>query len=152
VIIAGPGYAKQDFLKEADNLDYRIRNLIVGEPMDVAYQGVVGLREVVMKAKDVLTKQRFVEVFNVFEEFKYHIAKDDGYVVYGPKDVEEALNNGAVEKLLICDDHPEFERLEKLAEERGSRVVAVPSSVDEYQWFKDTFACVAAITRYPLAL
>jgi peptide chain release factor subunit 1 len=152
VIIAGPGYAKQDFLKEADNLDYRIRNLVIGEPMDVAYQGVVGLREVVMKAKDILTKQRFVEALNVFEEFKYHIARDDGYVIYGPKDVEEALINGAVEKLLICDDHAEFEKFEKLAEERGSKVVIIPSSVDEYQWFKDGFACVAAITRYPISL
>jgi peptide chain release factor subunit 1 len=152
VIIAGPGYAKHDFLKEADNLDYRIRNLIIGEPIDVAYQGIVGLREVVMRAKDMLTKQRYVEVLNIFEEFKYHIAKDDGLVVYGQKDVEEALNNGAVDKLLICDDHPDFEKLEKLATDKGSKVVVVPSSIDEYQWFKDTFACVAAITRYPLAV
>ncbi len=152
VIIAGPGYAKQDFLKEADNLDYRIRNLIIGEPIDVAYQGIVGLREVVTKARDILSKQRFVEVLNTFEEFKLHIAKDDGYVVYGEKDVEEALRSGAVEKLLICEDHPEFEKLEKLSSEGGARLIVITSSVDEYQWFKDTFHCLAAITRYPISM
>ena len=152
VIVAGPGYAKQDFLKEADNLDYRIRSLIINELIDVAYQGIVGLKEVVMKAKDILAKQRYVEVLNALEEFKLHIAKDDGYVVYGPKDVEEALVNGAVEKLLICEDHEEYEKFEKLAENSHAKVIEVPSTVDEYQWFKDTFSCVAAITRYPISL
>ncbi|MEM0028981.1 MAG: peptide chain release factor aRF-1 [Ignisphaera sp.] len=151
IIIAGPGYAKLDFLKEADNLDYRLRNLIIGEPIDVAYQGVVGLREVVTKARDILSKQRFVEVLNTFEEFKLHIAKDDGYVIYGEKDVEEALRNGAVEKLLICEDHPEFEKYEKLSSESGAKLIAITNSIDEYQWFKDTFFCLAAIARYPIS-
>jgi len=149
VIIAGPGYAKQDFLKEAENLDYRVRKLIVSEPIDVAYQGVVGLREVVMKSKDILTKQRFVEVLNVLEEFKYHIAKDDGYIVYGLKDVEITLNNGAVDKILVCEDSLDLDRIEKIASEKGAKLVVIPSTVDEYSWFKDTFGCIAAITRYP---
>ncbi len=151
VIIAGPGYAKYDFLKEADNLDYRIRKIIVGEPIDVAYQGHVGLREVVMKVRDLLSKQRFVEALEALEEFKYHLAKDDGYAVYGPKEVMEALEQGAVEKLLICEDYPEFEKYEKLAEETGAKVVAIPSGIDEYEWFEKAFGCIAAITRYPLS-
>jgi len=148
VIVAGPGYAKQDFLKEADNLDYRIRKLIISETIDVAYQGIVGLKEVVMKAKDILVKQRFVESMEAIEEFKYHIAKDDGYAVYGLKDIEELLNNGAIEKMLICEDHPDFDRLEKIAMDKGAKIIIIPESLDEYQWFKDTFGCIAAISRY----
>jgi len=150
VIVAGPGYAKHDFLKEADNLDYRIRKIIVGEPIDVAYQGIVGLREVIVKAKDILTKQRFVEVISAIDEFKYHIAKGDGYVVYGLKDVETALENGAVDKILICEESVEVEKFEKMASEGGAKLILLPSSMDEYSWFKDTFGCVAAITRYPI--
>ncbi len=151
VIIAGPGYAKQDFLKVASEaIDYRIRNLIINELIDVGYQGIVGLREVVLKAKDILSKQRFVDTLSIIEEFKYHLAKDDGYVIYGPKDVEDALQKGVVDKLLICEDHEEFEKFEKLAESTSAKVVIVPNTIDEYQWFKDTFACIAAITRYPV--
>ncbi len=150
IIVAGPGYAKHDFLKEADNLDYRIRKLIISEAIDVAYQGIVGLRDVVMKAKDILVKQRFVESMEAVEEFKYHIAKDDGYAVYGLKDIEELLSNGAIEKILICEDHPDFDRIEKTAVDRGVRIIIVPESLDEYQWFKDTFGCIAAISRYPV--
>lgn len=150
IIIAGPGYAKLDFLKEADNLDYRVRKMIIGEPIDVSYQGIVGLRETVFKAKEVLAKHRYFDILNTIEEFKYHIAKDDGYIVYGVKDVEEALNNGAVEKLLVCEDHQDIDRLEKIAQDRGASVVVIPSSVDEYEWFRDTFGCLAAITRYPI--
>ncbi|MEM1645744.1 MAG: peptide chain release factor aRF-1 [Ignisphaera sp.] len=150
VIIAGPGYAKYDFLKEADNLDYRIKQLIVGEPIDVSYQGFVGLREVVMKAGDILAKHRYVEVMKTIEEFKYHIAKDDGYAVYGTKEVENLLNNGAIEKLLICEDHSEIDRFEKLAQDKGATVLVIPPSLEEYKWFKDTFDCVSGIARYPL--
>lgn len=152
VIIAGPGYAKQDFLKEAGNLDYRIRQLIIGEPIDVSYQGYVGLREVVMKAKDLLTKHKFVEVVDTIEEFKLHIARDDGYAIYGLQDVEKALDHGAIEKLIICEDHPEIDRLEKLALEKGAKFVVLPLDTDEYQWFKDTFGCIVGIARYPLNL
>jgi len=152
VIIAGPGYAKQDFLKEAGNLDYRIRQLIMGEPIDVSYQGYVGLREVVMKAKDLLTKHKFVEVVDTIEEFKLHIARDDGYAIYGLQDVEKALDHGAIEKLIVCEDHPEIDRLEKLALEKGAKFVVLPLDTDEYQWFKDTFGCIVGIARYPLNL
>ncbi len=150
IIIAGPGYAKYDFLKEADNLDYRVRKLILGEPIDVAYQGIVGLREVVARAKHLLSQQKFVEVMEVLEEFKYHLAKDDGYAIYGRNEVLEALKQGAVEKLIVCEDHPEIEVFEKLAEETGAKVYYVPSTMDEYEWFEKTFGCVAAIARYPL--
>jgi len=152
VIIAGPGYAKQDFLKEAGNLDYRIRQLIIGEPIDVSYQGYVGLREVVMKAKDLLTKHKFVEVVDTIEEFKLHIARDDGYAIYGLQDVEKALDHGAIEKLIVCEDHPEIDRLEKLALEKGAKFVVLPLDIDEYQWFKDTFGCIVGVARYPLNL
>lgn len=150
VIVAGPGYAKYDFLKEAENLDYRIRKIIVGEPVDVAYQGYVGLREVVMKTRDVLSKQKFVEAMRTLEEFKYHLAKDDGYAVYGHNEVLEALKQGAIDKLLICEDYPEFEKYEKLAEDTGARVVTIYSDMDEYEWFKNAFSCIAAIARYPI--
>ncbi len=152
IIVAGPGYAKHDFLKEADNLDYRVKKLIIGEPIDVAYQGIVGVREAVMKARDILVKQRFIEVLSAIEEFKYHIAKDDGYIVYGLKDVEAALDSGAVDKILVCEEDTTVERLEKIASEKGAKLILLPNSVDEYSWFKDTFGCVVAITRYPITL
>ncbi len=150
ILIAGPGYAKYDFLKTADNLDYRLRKLIIGEPIDVAYQGYAGLREVVIKAKDLLSQQKFVESMKALEEFKYHLAKDDGYALYGIEEVKQALKQGAVDKLLVCEDLEGLEELEKLAEETGARVIYVYSSMDEYEWFKNTFGCVAAITRYPV--
>ncbi len=149
IIIAGPGYAKYDFLK-SESLDYRLRKIIVGEPIDVAYQGIAGLREVVMKAQNVLSKQRFVEVIRVVEEFKYHLAKDDGYAVYGYKQVFEALQQGAVDKIIVCEDYEEYGQIEKLAEASGAKLIEISKEMDEYEWFKSTFGCIAAITRYPL--
>ncbi|MEM3981074.1 MAG: hypothetical protein QXF79_07480, partial [Ignisphaera sp.] len=60
------------------------------------------------------------------------------------------LNNGAIEKLFICEDHSEIDRFEKLAQDKGATVLVIPPSLEEYKWFKDTFDCVSGIARYPL--
>ena len=39
-------------------------------------------------------------VHKILEE----IGKDSGLVAYGPKDVETAVNTGAVDKLLVCNN------------------------------------------------
>lgn len=150
VIVGGPGFAKIDFVK-GGYLDYRLQKLLVDELVDVSYQGETGLRELVMKAKHVLSKQRYFRTLEALEEFKYHLAKDDGYVVYGEEDVRNALSMGAVEKLLICDDHPKFDEFESLAEKTRAEVVVVPPGLPEAEWFSNTFGCIAAILRYPIA-
>ena len=149
IIVGGPGYAKIDFVK-GGYLDYRLRKLILGDLIDVSYQGETGLRELVMKAKHVLSKQRYFRVLEALEEFKYHLAKDDGYAVYGENDVRNALTMGAVAKLLICDDHPKFEEFESLCEKTRAELIAVPPEMPEGEWFRNTFGCIAAILRYPL--
>jgi peptide chain release factor subunit 1 len=77
ILIGGPGYAKIDFIK-GNYLDYRLKQLLIGEPYDVSYQGEPGVREIVMKASNAIKGQKYVEALNAVEEFKLHPARDDG--------------------------------------------------------------------------
>ena len=104
IILGGPGYAKQDFLEEAkDFIDYRVRQKIVNKTVDVAYQGEAGLRELVIKAADIIEQNKYAELAKAVEEFKLHLAKDDGLAVYGDKMVKTALEMGAL-KYIIVDE------------------------------------------------
>ena len=149
IIVAGPGYAKQDFVK-GDYLDYRLRRLVSSELVDVAYQGDQGLREVVMKAQNVVQVQKYREAIEALEEFKRHLAKDTGLVVYGPREVEEALMMGMVKKLLIHEDREDIEEWQDKAKMSGAEVVIIPSSLPEAEWFKNTFDGLAGILRYKI--
>ncbi|MEB3764693.1 MAG: peptide chain release factor aRF-1, partial [Desulfurococcales archaeon] len=100
IIVAGPGLAKNEFVK-GKYLDYRLQQLVSRDLVDVAYQGDQGLKEVVMKASSIVQVQKYRDAINALEEFKKHLAKDTGMVVYGEKEVEEAVNMGMVKTILV---------------------------------------------------
>ncbi len=151
LIVAGPGYAKMDFVK-GGYLDYRLQKLVSPELVDVAYQGDQGLKEVVMKARNVVQVQMYRDAIDAMEEFKSHLAKGTGMVVYGERDVKQALEMGAVKTLLIHEDRDDLEEWKEMAENySGAKVVIIPSSLPEAEWFKNTFGGLAGILRYKIS-
>jgi len=149
IIVAGPGYAKKDFL-EGKYLDYRLQRLVAKQLVDVAYQGEAGLREAVLRAETVVQTQLYRDAVNALEEFKRHLAKGTGLVVYGERDVKEALEMGMVKTLLIHELRPDLEEWRNLGETRGATPIVIPSSLPEAEWFKNTFNGVAGILRYKI--
>ncbi len=150
IIVAGPGLAKVDFVK-GKYLDYRLQQLVSKELVDVAYQGDQGLKEAVMKAHDVVQAQKYRDAINSLEEFKKYLVKDTGMIVYGPREVEEALNMGMVKTLLIHEDREDLEEWRDKAKMSGAEVIVIPSSLPEAEWFKKTFDGLAGILRYKIA-
>ena len=147
VLIGGPGYAKIDFLK-GEYLDYRLRSIIIGEPIDVSYQGEAGVRELIEKAKDLLKGHKYVEAIKALEEFKYHLAKDDGLAIYGLNEILNALEMGAVEKIIVTEDHEKIDEIVSKAEEKGAVVVFISDSIPEGMWIRKVFGGLVGILRY----
>jgi len=147
IILAGPGYAKRDFLSEG-GIDYRLRKLISKQLVDVAYQGIQGLKEAVMKAEDVIAAQKYRDVINAIEEFKLHLAKDTGMAIYGEKDVRRALESGLLKIIIVHEDREDVDELSRLAEMYGTKVVIVPKSVPESEWIKTAFGGLVGILRF----
>jgi peptide chain release factor subunit 1 len=148
VLLGGPGYAKKDFY-DSDYIDYRIKKLILQPLFDVPDQGEVGLKEMVMKAQDILKAHKYVQVQNLLEELKYHIAKDDGMVVYGIEEIRKALQMGAVDSLVIYDEPgSELEKLAQEAEKYGTKVFVVGDELPDAEWVKKTFGGAIGKLRY----
>ncbi len=149
IIVAGPGYAKMDFVK-GKYLDYRLQQLVSRELVDVAYQGDQGLKEVVMKAESVVQTQMYREAVKALEEFKAHLARNTGMIVYGPAEVKQALEMGMVKTLLIHDERDDVDEWKEEAERYGAKVVIIPPSIPEAEWFKNVFDGIAGILRFKL--
>ena len=147
ILIGGPAYSKYDFL-EGDYLDYRLKQLVLPRLVDVSYQGEAGLREMVMKASDVLQEQMYVDALKAVEEFKLHLAKDDGLIVYGENDVKQALEMGAVKILVIDESRPDTHDWIEYARKRGAKPVLLSEDIPEGAWIKKTFGGIVGILRY----
>lgn len=147
IIIGGPGFSKLDFLK-GDYLDYRLKKLVLPKTIDVSDQGEPGLRQMVMKAEDMIKEHSFIKLRKAIEEFTYHLAKDDGLAIYGEDEVKEAIRLGAVKFIIITEDHPEAEEIVREAEKRSTEIFIIDSEVPEYSWIKNTFGGVVAVLRY----
>ena len=131
-------------------MDYRLRQRILPQLIDVSYQGEAGLRELVMKAADLIQGQMYVEALKAVEEFKYHLAKDDGLAVYGDEEILNALKMGALKVLVVDEDRPDAELLEEEAKKYGTKVYFLSSDIPEGEWIKKTFGGLIGILRYRL--
>lgn len=149
ILVGGPGYSKDDFVK-GDYLDYRLKQKIINRLIDVAYQGEYGLREMVMKAKDILKDQEYVEVQKAIEEFKIHLVKDDGLAIYGEEEIKQALEMGVLKILLVHEDKEEYDALIEKARKTGCKVYIVASNLPEADWIKKTFNGIVGILRYSI--
>jgi len=127
-----------------------LKEKVLDTLVDVGSQGEPGLKELVMRASELIKGQKYVEVVNALEEFKFHLAKDDGLALYGFDDIVNALNMGAVKSLVVTEDMPELEKLMELAKKSGAEVYVLPETIPEYVWIKKTFNGVVAILRYKI--
>ncbi|MEM2024711.1 MAG: peptide chain release factor aRF-1 [Desulfurococcaceae archaeon] len=151
IIIGGPGYAKQDFV-QGNYLDYRLKQVTASELIDVSYQGEVGLRELIMKAGDLLEESEYAESLKYLEEFKYHLAKDDGLVVYGEEEVKLAADQGLLKVLLVSESRGDIESWLRDASSRGLKVVVLSKDMPEADWFNKTFEGIGGILKFKVEL
>ena len=101
VILAGPGPTKDDFEK-GEYLNYQLKNKII-DVIDTAYVEEQGVKEVVEKAPEVMRKVRYIEEKKVMQQFLYEVGHDTGKITYGEEEVRRALENGAINILLLSE-------------------------------------------------
>lgn len=103
IVIAGPGFTKDDFLKYLKHSHPDIARKCVTE--DTAHIGMSGFQEVLRRgAVDRIVKDsRIGREASLMEELLVEISKD-GPAAYGIDDVRRAADCGAVKTLLILDE------------------------------------------------
>jgi len=103
IVIAGPGFTKEDFLKYFHETEPELASKALTE--DTSMIGMSGFQEVLRRgAVDrIMQESRIARESSLMEDLLREISMD-GKAAYGFADVKNALNYGAVETLLIADE------------------------------------------------
>ncbi|WP_406658202.1 mRNA surveillance protein pelota [Methanolobus sp. ZRKC2] len=113
IVVAGPGFTKEDFLKYLTSKEPELASRAIVE--DTASVGMSGFQEVLKRgAVDrIMEESRIARESKLMDELLKEISTD-GKVSYGLDEVKSAQDFGAIETLLVAD---EFLRMER---EKGS--------------------------------
>ena len=152
LIIAGPGFIKDDFVKYAKN-----RGSPVAEKAICVETRRIG-RGAVQEVIGLGALEKLIDDLQLSHEVKYmdeilrRIAQD-GAVAYGQQEVRDAIGYGAAEQLLVADTllrDPATLALIEHAEAMRARVVVLSSSFEPGERLV-ALGGIAALLRYKLA-
>ena len=102
LLIGGPGYTKDYFVKE-EYLHHELQKKVL-ETFDTGYTNENGLRELVEKARDLLVGLDLMREKSLVQRLMDEIRKEDGgLATYGEAQVRHALVVGAVDTLLVSE-------------------------------------------------
>jgi len=119
IVLAGPGFTKRDALDyiqdEALDLAEKITTV------DTSSVGDRGVHEVLKRGAvaDIQDETRIQQEAELIDELTTRLSTD-GAVAYGPEDVKQATDYGAVEHLLVLDDWLHETRVGKFRQSAGT--------------------------------
>jgi protein pelota len=134
IVIAGPGFERENLKKYIDEKDKELAKRIFLEHCHST--GRTGINEVIKRsANRILKESRIVRESEVVEILMERI-QTEGLAVYGKKETKEAVNSGAVETLLISEDKiKDFESLMDLTEKMRGSVKIISSDHESGERF-----------------
>ncbi len=150
IIIGGPGPTKNEFVDGAF-INNEVKKKIIGIK-DITYTDEFGLEELIEKSKDLLSQESVTVEKEILHKFLSMLATDPKRTAYGLKDVEKALEYGAVETLLILEgkiDDKQAEELEEKAANISAKTEIVTEETQEGKQFK-SLGGIGAILRFPI--
>lgn len=153
IVIAGPGFGKNDFLKFLqDNYPDIAEKSIIES---TGSGGRVGIQEVLKKGtvEKLSSENRIAFEMKDVDELLTLLSTNHKLVVYGKSQVENAVNMGAVKKLLVRDLNiraDDLEHIMDLTENMGGHV-SIISSEHEGGDQLQALGGIAAILRYPIS-
>ncbi|MDY6765805.1 MAG: mRNA surveillance protein pelota, partial [Candidatus Nanohaloarchaea archaeon] len=147
IIVAGPGFEKENLVDAVE--DDELAALITVE--DASTTGPAGVQEVIKRgAVDRVRKQSRIADETAAVEAFLDALHSDGDVTYGEAAVQEAVEMGAVEELLITDDQiREHEELVEQVEQQDGTVQLVHEDHDAGKKLA-SLGGIAAVLRYAI--
>jgi protein pelota len=153
IIVAGPGFYKNDFydyLKDKHN-DLAKKSIIE----NTGTGGRVGIHEVLKKGtvEKLTVENRVASEMVAVNELLEEIGRNSSKVAYGLKETTEAINLGAVEKLLVLDKMVATNNLSQqmdMVENMKGNVMVISCEHDGGKQL-ESLGGIAAILRYALS-
>ena len=171
ILLASPGFTAQGFLKHAMDFASRTGNkaLMTQKTNFIVAHSASGYMHALdeaLKSPEVMVKlkdTKYARESKLMDDFKSMLRKDDGRAWYGPKEVEQAVEKGAVGRgggvLLIIDtlfraqdvkDRRRWVRLvDRVREVEGGEVRILSGTHDSGKQL-EALGGIAAILTFPL--
>ncbi|KAJ2555379.1 translation termination factor eRF1 [Coemansia sp. D1744] len=102
LILAGSAEFKEE-LEKSDIFDPRLRSKVI-QLVDVAYGGENGFSEAISLSRKYLDNVKVVQEQELVTKFFDEIARNTGKISYGIDDIISALEDGAVETLIVWEN------------------------------------------------
>ena len=158
ILLAGPGFTKADALSYIEDEDPDLAASVT--TVDTAGVGDRGVHEVLKRGavEAVQTQTRIAAEADLIDELTERIATGEK-VAYGPEQVAEAAEYGAIEQLLVLDERLRVERgpdgdwsvdvddVVETTEQKGGEVTVFSGEFDPGQQLKN-LGGIAALLRY----
>ena len=148
LLLGGTDITVDDFLN-GSHLDYRLDENLLGK-FNISYGNERGLNELVDKAQDILQNYEEQQAKEQVDRFWNGLSDDETAATYGRDKVEQALDYGAVDTLLLSNNvEPDvIDELSEQTEQQGGDVVIVPTTFERGESFWRTFDGIGAVLRY----
>ncbi len=160
IVLAGPGFTKEDAYKYAVESDPELADRL--RTVDTSSVGDRGVHEVLKRGAidEIQEETRIAREAELIDELTERIATDET-ATYGPESVAEATEFGAVEELLVLDERLREERsgrgewgidadeIVERVEQQGGEVTVFSSEFDPGRQLAN-LGGIAAILRYRL--
>jgi len=149
IIVGGPSQAKLSFLDEPA-LSGELKKKVLGA-LDIGYAGEDGLKELLDKSEEILSQETIIIERKIIQDFFARLSRDDK-VTYGKNSVIDAINLGAVDKILVIEslDEELVDQIIELAKNFKTEVVLVSDKTPEGEQLK-MMGGLGAFLRYNLS-
>jgi peptide chain release factor subunit 1 len=150
IIIGGPGTTKNKFY-EGDYLNQELKKKVLAVK-DNTYTNDFGLKELVGKSGDTLAEDEIMTEKKIGQEFLLKLAKEQNFVTYGVNQVREALDLGAVDRLIIVEDSVAdtiVDELTEIADKTKTKVILITNRTPEAIQLQGLTG-ICAILRFPI--
>ncbi|MDG6244457.1 MAG: mRNA surveillance protein pelota [Methanolobus sp.] len=109
IVVSGPGFTKDDFMKYLSSKDPELVSRVITE--DTSSIGMSGFQEVLRRgAVDrIMEESRIARESRLIDDLLREISMD-GKAAYGVEEVRNALEYGSIEVLLVADEMLRIER------------------------------------------
>jgi len=148
IIVGGPIPTKDEWV-DGQYLVTKLREKIIGV-IDIGDSDESGLKELVEKSQQILSQQEIVKEKQLLLKFFDTLGSKPELVAYGEKDVRKALENGAVDILLLSKKMKKesIKEFTKLGENISSKIEIVSMETEEGDQFYNVTKGVGAILRF----
>jgi len=150
ILVGGPVPTKDEFL-DNDYLQTQLKDKVIGR-VDIGNTDESGLKEMVLKAQDILASQEIIKETQLLEKFFEHLGEKPDLSAYKEVDVKKALQYGAAEIILLTKDYDKAvaKEIKASAENTGATVEMVSTETKEGEQFKN-LGGIGAILRYKVS-